>query len=275
MPSGNTVLVVKVGNVELDRSIKLNNVLFVPNSSRNLISIHKLTRDLDCLVTYKSNSCVIQDQATKRMIRSGSMHDGVYVYKDMMRGTCFANACEDTTILWHSRMGHPSSQALKHLFNFIKCNFEFNKLDCCDVCHRSKQCKPSFPLGINKAKGPFDLIHCDLWGRYHTTSHNGSHYFLTIVDDYTRGTWVYLMKQKTQIVEILMSFCNMIKTQFNVDVKRIWSDNGTEFMNSGLHTFLQQRGILHESSCAGTPQQNGRVERKHRHILNVARALRF
>lgn len=67
----------------------------------------------------------------------------------------------------------------------------------------------------------------------------------------------------------------MVKTQFSTKVKRVRSDNGTEFTNSVFQKILQQEGIMHETSCVGTPQQNGRVERKHRHILNVARALRF
>lgn len=67
----------------------------------------------------------------------------------------------------------------------------------------------------------------------------------------------------------------MIKTQFDAHVKIIRSDNGTEFFNSQCSVLFKDLGIIHQSSCVHTPQQNGIVERKHRHILNVARANRF
>lgn len=143
------------------------------------------------------------------------------------------------------------------------------------TCHKAKQCRLTFSHSMNKAKEPFSLIHCDIWGEYHTASSNGCHFFLTIVDDYTRGTWVYLLKDKSETGNILVTFHNMVRTQFNKKIKRVRSDNGTEFVNSTLRAFFQQEGITHETSCVATPQQNGRVERKHRHILNVARALRF
>ena len=62
-------------------------------------------------------------------------------------------------------------------------------------------------------------------------------------------------------------------TQFNRKVKRFRVDNGREF--SSMLDFFSEQGILFEHSCISTPQQNGVAERKHRHILNVARALRF
>ncbi|CAA7022736.1 unnamed protein product [Microthlaspi erraticum] len=65
----------------------------------------------------------------------------------------------------------------------------------------------------------------------------------------------------------------MVERQFNRKVQTFRSDNGTEF--TSLTNYFLQHGILHKTSCVGTPQQNGRAERKHRHILNVARALRF
>ena len=67
----------------------------------------------------------------------------------------------------------------------------------------------------------------------------------------------------------------MVQNQFGMTVQRIRSDNGTEFTNGALQTFFLEHSIIHETSCVDTPQQNGRVERKNRHLLNVARALRF
>ncbi|CAJ2650467.1 unnamed protein product [Trifolium pratense] len=275
VPTGNAVLVENKGRLIFDNDIKLDNVLFIPEFSCNLISVHKLTHDLDCTVTYHSDFCVIQDRTTRKTIGSGDLLNGVYVLKEKMQGTSLAANQRDMTTLWHSRLGHPSSQALQHLSHLLRCNFNFNKIIGCDICHKSKQCRLPFPQSINKAEEPFSLIHSDLWGRYHTAAHDGSHYFLTIVDDYSRGTWVYLLKDKTQATGILMNFCKMVKTQFNRDVKTFRSDNGTEFTNSVFKAFLREKGIMHETSCVSTPQQNGRVERKHRHILNVARALRF
>lgn len=82
-------------------------------------------------------------------------------------------------------------------------------------------------------------------------------------------------RKKTEVLKILTNFINMLNTQFNVKIKRLQSDNGTKFTNNAFQGILQQEGILHETSCVGTPKQNARVEGKHRHILNVARALRF
>lgn len=117
------------------------------------------------------------------------------------------------------------------------------------------------------------MVHCDLWGPYRTTAHCGARYFLTILDDHSRGLWLYLLPNKHDVARHLRSFIALVERQFGKQVKTIRSDNGTEFLC--LTDYFQEHGILHETSCVGTPQQNGRVERKHRHILNVARALRF
>lgn len=72
---------------------------------------------------------------------------------------------------------------------------------------------------------------------------------------------------------MFLNFIALIDRQFNQTVKLVRCDNGTKF--NCLKSYFAQQGIIFETSCIKTPQQNGRVERKHRHILNVARAFRF
>lgn len=121
----------------------------------------------------------------------------------------------------------------------------------------------------------FDLIHVDIWGPYRTSTISGAKYFLTVVDDFSRVVWVYLMRDKGQTGDLLRTFCNMVKTQFGKTVKIIRSDNGREFDSQPMTQYLTQNGILQQTSMVDTLEQNGWVERKHRHILEVARALRF
>ena len=100
----------------------------------------------------------------------------------------------------------------------------------------------------------------------------GYRYFITIVDDCTRFTWVYLLKQKSDVAVAIPQFFNMVTTQFNSSIKCFRSDNAKEF---AFTEFFNQRGVLHQYSYVETPQQNSVVECKHQHLLNVARALFF
>ena len=134
----------------------------------------------------------------------------------------------------------------------------------------SKKTREAFHESFNNAIEPFALVHCDVWGPYRTPSSCGAVYFLTIVDDYSRAVWIHLMLEKSEVPILLQNFCAMAIRQFGHSVKTFRTDNGTEF--SKLKPFLRQEGILHQTSSVDTPQQNARVERKHRHILNVARA---
>ncbi|XP_013645251.1 uncharacterized protein LOC106349828 [Brassica napus] len=101
----------------------------------------------------------------------------------------------------------------------------------------------------------------------------GAVYFVTIVDDYSRAVWIHLLLEKSEVKIVLPNFCNLVLRQFGHPVRTVRSDNGTEFLC--LSKYFAENGIVHHTSCVATPQQNGRVERKHRHILNVARSIMF
>lgn len=80
---------------------------------------------------------------------------------------------------------------------------------------------------------------------------------------------------KTQVPGIVAAFLNYVTNHFNVSVKYIRSDNGTEIVQDTCRQLFASKGIIHLKSIPGVPQQNGRVERKHRHLLDTARALKF
>ena len=97
---------------------------------------------------------------------------------------------------------------------------------------------------------PFDLVHCDVWGPYPVTAHYGYRYFLTLVDDYTCFTWVFLLKNKYDVIFVIPKFLNMINNQFGCNIKQFRSDNARElvFIDSFAH-----KGILHQFSCVDRP----------------------
>jgi len=142
-----------------------------------------------------------------------------------------------------------------------------------DICPITKQTRLSLNMSYISSHASFDLIHGDIWGPHRTHTHSGARYFLTIVDDYSCYTWIHLMKLKSETQTLLKSFNAFVKTQFQCNVKCVRADNGSEF--TSMRPFFNDLGILFQQSCPATPQQNGVIERKHCHLLNVARALRF
>jgi IS30 family transposase len=111
----------------------------------------------------------------------------------------------------------------------------------------------------------------DLWGPFSVSTTQGHKYFLTTVDDFSRFTWIVLLKGKHEATLKIQEFITSVEVQFESTVKTLRSDNGPEFLS--LSAFYASKGIIHQTSCVATPQQNGRVERKHQCILNIAIAL--
>lgn len=144
----------------------------------------------------------------------------------------------------------------------------------CLWCHLEKQNKLPYSSSTAITYRPFEfeLVQMDIWGPLSIPSLHGHKYFLTIVDDFTRHTWLFLVKLKSETRTIMENFIILVKNQFDTVIKTIWSDNGTDFVFPDLYN---KHGIIHHTSCVATPQQNSDVERKHLHILNVTRSLLF
>ena len=110
-------------------------------------------------------------------------------------------------------------------------------------------------------------------GAAKTKTQTNARWFVTFIDDHTRTTWVYLMKEKSEVNQIFQSFYSYVKNQFHTSIQILRSDNAKEYLSSSMKEFLTKQGIHHQTSCVYTPQQNGVAERKNRHLLKVTRAI--
>jgi len=96
---------------------------------------------------------------------------------------------------------------------------------------------------------------------------------MTIIDDYTRFSWVYFLHSKSETAELLKAFIIKVENQLELKVKILRSDNGTEFKNSNVDSFCAEKGIARQFSAPRTPQQNGVAERKNRTLIEAARSM--
>jgi len=90
--------------------------------------------------------------------------------------------------------------------------------------------------------------------------------FLLFVDDFSRMTWLFLLKERSEVSSIIESFFNEIKNQFSSSIRILRTDNVLEYVKKDVFSFYSKNGIIHQTSCFHTSQQNGVAKRKHKHI---------
>ena len=250
------------GSVVISKDIVLKDVLYVPKLDCNLLSISKLTKDLNCVTKFHPYLCEFQALDSGKRIGNAKECAGLYLLQvDDSKRKPEKSACvvvspkEEAVMLWHYRLGHPNFLYLKKMFPSI-----FNKSPNffhCEICEMSKHTRNTYPVQSYKPSHPFSLIHSDVWGPSRVNTKTGSRWFVTFIDDHTRVTWVFLMKEKSEVGKIFENFHDMVQTQFQTSIQVLRTDNGREYYNSTLGSYLQKHGIIHQSSCVNTPQQNG------------------
>jgi transposase InsO family protein len=131
-------------------------------------------------------------------------------------------------------------------------NVSFEKDRPCAACQAGKQVGSTHhSKNVMTTSRPLELLHMDLFGPVAYLSIGGSKYGLVIVDDFSRFTWVYFLQNKSETQGTLKRFLRKPK------VKKIRSDNGSEFKNLQVEEYLEEERIKHEFSAPYTPQQNG------------------
>ena len=124
-----------------------------------------------------------------------------------------------------------------------------------------------FPKHVMSSTFPLQLVHNDVWGPALVTSVLGYRFYVIFVDDFTRFTWLFLLKHKFEVFTVFLHFKALVKNQFGSTIKTLRTDGGGEYTSNHFKSFCLENGIQHQLSCPYSPQQNGVLERKHKQIV--------
>ena len=178
-----------------NRDLLLKNVLYVPEASKNLASVHRLTADNNAFMEFHPDYFLIKDQVTRKTLFRGRCEGGLYPLKSS-RSSVVNKASYGATKIsinrWHSRLCHPSSSIVHQVLSRNKISFvpESNKEQVCDACQKGKSHQLPYPVSTSVSSSPLELIFSDVWGPAFT-SVGRNNYYVSFIDDFSKFTWIY------------------------------------------------------------------------------------
>nr|GEV73853.1 hypothetical protein [Tanacetum cinerariifolium] len=210
-------------------------------------------RDSDLEVTFRQHTCFIRNLEGDDLL-IGSQGNNLYTLSlgDMLASSPI------------------SRQGLVR--GLPKLKFEKDHLSSACAMGKSKK-KSHKPKSEDTNQEKLYLLHMDLCGPMRIEYVNGKKYILVIFDDYSRFTWVKFLRSKDKAPDFIIKFLKMIQVRLKVSVRRIRTDNGTEFVNQTLREYYEQVGISYETFFACSLQRNGVVKRRNHTLIEATRTI--
>nr|GEW77647.1 hypothetical protein [Tanacetum cinerariifolium] len=262
-------------------AVTIKRVYYVEWLNHNLFSVGQFC-DANLEVAFRKSTCYIRDLKGNDLLTISRRTD---LYSVTLQDTSspnpiclMAKATSSQAWLWHHRLSHLKFDTINLLSkNDIMIGLpklKFIKDHLCSSCELGKAKRKSFQSKTTlSSKRRLQLLHMDLCGPMRVASINGKKYVLVIVDDYSRYTWTHFLRSKDETPEILIDFLRLVQRGLHAQVRIVRTGKGTEFLNKTLHAYFDSEGILHQTSVARTPEQNGVVKRRNRTIVEAARTM--
>lgn len=268
--------------------------MLVPDLSTNLLSVSKLTKQGFTVVFDKEgchfyNNCKIVGDSLGHATNEKGIYklDGVNRVLQVehstssltdVQGEESAMVAAVPAVTWHKRLGHLSYTGMCTLRKANHLKFQDseiceNQLKNCVPCLEGKQVAKPFPSSAKRATQPLELVHSDVCGPMSSCSWGGARYLLTFTDDFSRKSWGYLLRNKSEVLSVFIQFKTLVEKQSGYPLKCLRSDGGGEYCNSKFATYLIREGIVHQVTVPYSPQQNGVSERLNRTLMEKARSI--
>lgn len=215
------------------RSLQLHNILHAPKTTKNLLSVHKLTTDKDVFVEFHPHHFVVKDRATKMPLLHGRCR-GLYPTMSTFR---LPQSSKETLSSikvskegWHYRLGHPSPAVIQHVLQQNKLPFssQHDNNSLCNACQQAKSRQLPFPISNSTSSAPLELIFSNVWGPARA-SVNGFKYYVSFIDDFSKHTWIYLLKSRVGVFTIFLHFQKHVERTLNRKILCVQSNWGGEY----------------------------------------------
>ena len=241
-------LVADLGNGST-QNIALKEVLYLPDLKKNLLSGQAMAK-LDASIQFDGTECKIMRNS--KLLTTAKIHEKLYMLT-IIPDVEYINVAKEIPDknLWHCRFGHVGMDSISKLIDEnmaegMNCSDHGKESSLCESCIMGKQHRTPFPKDKpHRASQPFEIIHSDVCGPMHIKSLGGSRYFVTFIDDCSRYTQTYFLKNKDEVLEKFKEFVNYVNT-LGKKVKILRSDNGGEYCSKTIQDYLKEHGIQHQ-----------------------------
>jgi hypothetical protein len=272
--SGSGMEIQHIGNTTLhtpSRDLVLKDVLHVPSSSKNLVSVHCLALDNHIFLELHPWHFLIKDQEMRKVLHHGRVEKGLYPLKSFIDRQALSSS-RVSFERWHHCLGHPSPSIVQRVLknNNLPVDGKYSSESVCDACLQGNMHQLPYPKSSSMSKFLLELVFSDVWGPT-PESVGRFKYYVSFIDDSSKFTSIYLIKHKSEVFQCFHDFQNLVERMFDRKILAMQMDWGGEYQK--LNSFFQRIDISHHVSSPHVHQQNGSAERKHRHIVEVGLTL--
>jgi histone deacetylase 1/2 len=214
-------------------SFSLKDILHVPNTTKSLLSVYRFTLDNHAFTEFHPFYFLIKDRATRRTLFRGSCYGCLY---PLMPITSAASKHAFITIkrsssTWHRRLGHPSSIVVQQVLRRNKIDYTPESTPyVCDSCQLAKSHQLPYPISTSRSTVPLEQVFSDIWGPAPLSV--GKHqYYVSFIDDFSKFTWIYLLKKRSDVYQAFLNFQQYVERKFDRKIVTMQTDWGVSMRN--------------------------------------------